>query len=85
MEETFVALCELGDFVLRKEVHELYGNARSIDHFVLGISCVYANAFDFYFCGCCVEILKFQFANVAAVHRVGPFAAKFFNVELVGT
>ena len=42
-------------------------------------------ALDEYLCAGCIEVLVLQFAHLAAVHRVGPFAAEFLDVEEVSS
>ena len=83
--ETLVALRFLRSLVLRDALHKFSGQPAGIHHFVLGVARMHTRAPDGHLGRCRVEILKFQFAQVAAIHRVGPFAAEFTHVEMVGT
>lgn len=51
---------------------------------MLGIARMYVATFDFYFCGCGIEVFIFKFADCAAVHGIGEFAAELLDIELVG-
>ena len=82
MPEAFVALGGLGRLVCGHHAGKLGGYACGIDHLVLGISGVDAEALDVYLCRGGVEVLVLQFAEVAAVDGVGEVAPEAPDVKI---
>ena len=85
MVETLITLCGLRRLVLWQHVCQLCSQSIGINHFPFGIARMYADAFDGDLCTGGIEVLKFQFAHIAAVHRIGPFATELLHVKVVGT
>ena len=81
--ETFVLNGVLGGLALGKESGKFGGHACGVNHLVLGIAGVHADTRDFYAGRGSVEVFKLQFAQFAAVHRVGPFATETLHIEFV--
>ena len=84
VEEAFVALGGFRGLVGRQRGDQFGGYAGGVDHLVLGIAGMDADAGDVETGRGGIEVLEFEFANLAAVHGVGPFAAEALDVELVG-
>ena len=85
MEETFVFRSCFGSFVCWKCANELCRHASGIDHLVFRITRVYTYSCKIKFCSCRVEVLKLNFAELATVHRVSPFATELLYIKLVRT
>lgn len=84
MVEAFVAFGVFGSFPPREHDDELVGYADRVDHFVVGVAGVYVSSVEGNFCNGGVEVFKFEFADFAAVHCIGPVGAETFDVEFVG-
>ena len=82
--ESLVALCGFGNLRLGNMAVELAGQAAGVDHLALGVASVHTHALDSDAGSGGIEVLIFQVADVAAVHGVGPLAAKLLHVEVVG-
>jgi len=81
--KTLIALGGLGNIGLRNERVELAGQSACVHHLVLGITRMHAHTLDSHL-GCRgVEVLILQVADIAAVHRIGPFATKLLHIEMV--
>ena len=52
---------------------------------MLGIAGMHVAAADGYLCHGGVEVLVFEFADLAAVHGVGPVGPESLHIEFVGT
>ena len=85
MVETLIAFRRLRTLILWKHCYKLGCQNTGVQHLVLGVAGVNANALDGNFGRGSVEVLKLQLTHVAAVHRVGPLAAETLYVEVVGT
>ena len=82
MPEAFVAFGGLGCLVCGHHTGKFGGDACGIDHLVLGISRMDAEALDVYLCRSGVEVLVLQFAEVAAVDGVGEVAPEALDVKI---
>ena len=81
--EALIFGCALGRFGGGHQGCILRGHACGVNHLVLGITRVNANARYLYLGRGGVEILKFQFTQFAAVHGVGKVATEFLHIEAV--
>ncbi|MNJ54937.1 hypothetical protein D3C77_504020 [compost metagenome] len=82
--EAFEALGMLRRFACRKLGVKFHGDFSRIDHFALGSSRVYINPFARYFGSSGIEAFIFQFAQRAAVHRIGKFGTEGSYIEALG-
>ena len=85
MVEALIALGLLRCLFCRKHRHKLSCQATGVHHLTLGIARMHAYTFYIYLSAGGVEVLKLQFAYVAAVHRVGPVTAELLHIKVVGT
>ena len=83
--ETLIAFRRLRRLVGRHHTDKFRCQQTGVQHLSLGISRVNAHALDGNLGRRGVEVLVLQFAHVATIHRVGPFASEFLYVEMVGT
>ena len=83
--ESLIFLGGGGCLALGQQRHELASNKDSVDHLVLSHSWVHIQALNGNLGACGVEVLIFEFSLGTTVHGVGPVAAKFLHVKLVGT
>ena len=81
--EPFVAFGMLGRLPAGQHDGILVGDTYRVDHLVLGIARVYVAALEGNAGYGGVEVLILQLANLATVHRVGPFGTESLHVELV--
>ena len=84
MVETFVALGLARRFILGQQADEFVGQQCGVYHLPLGIAGVNVAAANDHLGTGRVEVLILQFAHFAAIHGVGPGAAKFLDIEQVG-
>ena len=85
VEESLVSLGCLGSLVGRKHRCQFHSKSVGIDHLTLGISWVHTHSVDSNFRTGSIEVLVFQFSQVATVHGVCPFTSKSLHVEVMGT
>ena len=85
VEESLVSLSCLGSLVGRKHRCKFHGKSVGIDHLALCISWVHTHSVDSNLRTGSVEVLVFQFSQVATVHSVCPFTSKSLYVEVMGT
>ncbi len=84
VEESLVAFGGFGGLVGRELGDDFGGDACGVDHLAFGVAGVDGAAVDGDACGGGVEVLEFDFADLAAVHGVGEVASESVNVEVVG-
>ena len=84
MVEALVAFGLFGRLVFWHPLGKLGSQPVGVDHLSLGIARMHAHALDGNLGRGCVEVLKLQVAQVAAVHRIGPLASETLHVEVVG-
>ena len=82
--ESLIALRRLWRLIGRQHRGELGCQCIGVHHLSLGIARMHAHTFYIYLGRGSVEVLELQFAHVAAVHRVGPFATELLHIEVVG-
>ena len=82
--ESLIALRRLWRLIGRQHRGELGCQCIGVHHLSLGIARMHAHTFYIYLGRGSVEVLELQFAHVAAVHGVGPFASELLHVEVVG-
>ena len=85
MEETLVALGGFRCLVGRQHAYKFCSQQVGVHHLALGISGMHAHPLEADFGSCCIEVFKFQVAQVAAVDGIGPLAAKLLHVKVVCT
>ena len=81
VEEAFIALGVFRTGEGREQGVEFLADQDSVAHLSLGVAGVHVAALDVDLGGGRIEILEFQFADFAAVHRVGIFRPETFHVE----
>ena len=84
MIETFVTFGVFGRFVTRQHIGKLSGYTNGIQHFMLGITRMHIATLELNLSRSRVEVFKFQFTQIAAIHGVSPIGSKSFHVEMIG-
>ena len=83
MEESLITLSRLRSLVLRQQPGQLHCQHVGVHHLALGIARMHAHALYIHLSAGSVEVLKLQFAHVASIHRVGPFASELLHIKVV--
>ena len=83
MVEALVAFGGLRRLVGGEHGSELHGKAVGIDHLTFSISWMNADTTYVNLCGGGIEVLVFEFADIAAIHGISPLAAKALDIEMV--
>ena len=82
VEETVIALRELRSLLDRKKAVQLHSDKDCILHLPLGITRMDVPALYVDLGRSGVEILEFEFSDLAAVHRICEFSPEFLHIEL---
>ena len=83
--EALIALGLLWCLFCRQHCRKLGRQTAGVHHLSLGIARMHAYTFYIYLSAGGVEVLKLQFAHVAAVHRVGPVTTELLHIKVMGT
>ena len=84
MIEPLIAFCGLRCLVVGQHVGKFRGQGVGVYHLSFGIARMYADTLDADLRTGSIEVLELQFANIPAIHRVGPFAAELLYIKMVG-
>ena len=83
MIESLVAFGSLGALIGRQHRSQFHSQQVGIHHLILGIAWVHAYTFYIYTRAGSIKVLKLQFAHIAAIHGVAPFATEFLYIKVV--
>jgi len=85
MVKALVTFGMLGRLMTGQHSHKTIGHANRINHLMLGIARMYIASLERNLGRSSVEVLEFQFAYLAAIHRIGPVATEFLDIKFMGT